>query len=221
MSERIANEKMAEEVKKIKAVNENIENHESLDKNEIEELVYGDAMKFIELFHKSFYEFHENRIKKEEVNDDAGWESTDIVSKIVARIGSLIINLDREVKKENKESSEYKKFFLKVISSIASLIVPRKHNDKNKWRHKSTQTKHSQQPRFWYSKGNANNRNHYSINIELINPQLRRVQVKHRQGSVLGEMTVGRREIYPPKRKRQKYKLNVKSHYRFNNFLMS
>ena len=31
------------------------------------------------------------------------------------------------------------------------------------------------------------------------------VQVKHRQGNVLGEMTVGRREIYPPKRKRQKY----------------
>ena len=32
MSKRIANEKMAEEAKKIKADNENIKNHESLDK---------------------------------------------------------------------------------------------------------------------------------------------------------------------------------------------
>ena len=57
---------MAEEAKKIKTDNENIENHESLDKNETEELVHREAMKFIELFHRSFYEFHENRIKKED-----------------------------------------------------------------------------------------------------------------------------------------------------------
>ena len=30
------------------------------DKNEIEELVHRKAIKIIELFHKSFYEFHEN-----------------------------------------------------------------------------------------------------------------------------------------------------------------
>ena len=60
-------------------------------------------MKFINLFHKSFCTFHENRIKKEEVSADAGLESTDsaisdIVSKIFARIRSPI-NLDIKVKK--------------------------------------------------------------------------------------------------------------------------
>ena len=50
-------------------------------------------MKFIRLFHKSFYEFHEKRIKKEEARADA--DSTDgvisdIVSKIVEKIRSLI-----------------------------------------------------------------------------------------------------------------------------------
>ena len=64
----IANQK----TKKIKTDNENIENHESLDKNEIEDLVHREKMKFIKLFHKSFYEVHENRIKKEEVNTDNG-----------------------------------------------------------------------------------------------------------------------------------------------------
>ena len=62
MSKRIPNKKMAEEVKKIKT--HNVENHESLDKNEIEELVHRKAKKFTKLFHKSFYEFHENRIKR-------------------------------------------------------------------------------------------------------------------------------------------------------------
>ena len=76
-------------------------------------------MKFIELFHKSFYEFHENRIKKEELSADADLDSTDgvisdIVSKIVARIRSLI-NLDREV----THSSKHKKTnFLKVINNF-------------------------------------------------------------------------------------------------------
>ena len=80
-------------------------------------------MKFIKLFHKSSYEFHENRIKKEEVSADVGLESkdsaiSDIVSKIFARIRSLI-NLDREVKKEDKEGSEHKKpNFLKVIDNF-------------------------------------------------------------------------------------------------------
>ena len=80
-------------------------------------------MKFIELFHKSFYKFHENRVKKEEASADAGLDSTDrviseIVSKIVARIRSLI-NLYREVKKENKEGSEHKKpNCLKVIDNF-------------------------------------------------------------------------------------------------------
>ena len=123
MSKRIANEKVAEEAKKMKRNNENIENHKSLDKNEIEELEHRKAIKFIELFHKSFYGFQENRIKKKEVSADADLESTggaisDIVSKIVARIRSLI-NLDREVKKENKDGSEHKKTnFLKVIESF-------------------------------------------------------------------------------------------------------
>ena len=123
MSKRIANEKMAEEAKKIKTNDENIENSKSLDKNEIEELVHRKAMKFITLFHKSFYEFHENRIKKGEVSVDAGLESTDsaisdIVSKIVVRIRSFI-NLDREVKKENKEGREHKETnFLKVIDNF-------------------------------------------------------------------------------------------------------
>ena len=100
MSKRIANEKMAEEAKKMKT-HENIENQESLDKDEIEELLHRKAVKFIELFHKSFNKFQENRMKKEEVSANSGLESTDgaisdIVKKIVAIIRSLI-NLDREV----------------------------------------------------------------------------------------------------------------------------
>ena len=43
---------MAEETKEIKTDNENIEIHNSLDKNKIEELVHKEAMTFIELFHK-------------------------------------------------------------------------------------------------------------------------------------------------------------------------
>ena len=70
-----------------------MENSKSLDKKEIEELADREAMKFINLFHKSFCEFHENRIKKEEARTDA--DSTDgvisdIVSKIVEKIRSLI-----------------------------------------------------------------------------------------------------------------------------------
>ena len=80
-------------------------------------------MKFIELFHKSFYEFHENRIKKEGLSADADLDSTDgvisdIVSKIVIRIRSLI-NLDKEVKEEGKEDSKHNKpNFLKVIDNF-------------------------------------------------------------------------------------------------------
>ena len=70
-------------------------------------------MKFIKLFHKSSYEFHENRIKKEEVSADVGLEFTeavisDVVSKIVARIRTLI-DLDREVKKRTKKAVNTKK----------------------------------------------------------------------------------------------------------------
>ena len=71
MGKRISEEKMADEVKKIKTNNENIDNYKSLDKNEIEKLVDSEATKFIDLFHKSFYEFHENRMKKEEASADA------------------------------------------------------------------------------------------------------------------------------------------------------
>ena len=112
MSKRIATEKMTAETTKIKTDKENIEILDSLDKSEIEELVHREAMKFIKLFYKSFYEIHENRIKKKEVSANAGLESTDdaisnIVSKIVARIRGLV-NLDKEVKKENREGSEHK-----------------------------------------------------------------------------------------------------------------
>ena len=123
MSKRIANEKMAEKAKKIKTDNENIENHVSLDKNEIEELVHREAIKFIKLFHKSFYEFHKSRIKKEEVRADGGLESADgairdIASRTVAKIRSLI-TLDREVKKEKEEGNKHKKpNFLKVIDNF-------------------------------------------------------------------------------------------------------
>ena len=112
MSKRIATEKMTEETTKIKTDKENIEILDSLDKSEIEELVHREAMKFTKNFYKSFYEFYENRIKKKEVSAKAGLESTDdaisnIVSKIVARIRGLV-NLDKEVKKENRECSEHK-----------------------------------------------------------------------------------------------------------------
>ena len=54
-----------------------------------------EAIKCINLFHKSFYEFHENRIKKEEASADADLDSdgskiNGILSKIVGKIGSLI-----------------------------------------------------------------------------------------------------------------------------------
>ena len=95
---------MAEEAKKLKTGNENIENSKSLDKNKIEELVHRETIKFINLFHKSFYQFYENRTKKEEVSANA--DSTDsvisdIVSKIVAKVRSLI-NLDGEAKKTER-----------------------------------------------------------------------------------------------------------------------
>ena len=55
---------MTEEAKKLKTDNENIENSKSLNENEIEKAVDREAKKFINLFHKSCYEFNENRIKK-------------------------------------------------------------------------------------------------------------------------------------------------------------
>ena len=113
---------MTEEAKKMKIDNENIGNSKSLDKNEIEKLIDRDEIKFIKLFHKSFYEFQENRIKKEEISADADLDSadgaiSDIISKIVAKLRCLI-NHDSEVKEENKEGSEHKKSnFLKVIEN--------------------------------------------------------------------------------------------------------
>ena len=76
-------------------------------------------MKFIELFHKSFHEFHENRIKMEEVSANADLDSldgviSDIVSKTVARIRTLI-NLDREVTQNSKHK---KQKFLKAIDNF-------------------------------------------------------------------------------------------------------
>ena len=111
MSEIITNKQMAEEANKIKTDNENIQNHVSFDKNEIEELVHREAIKFIKQFHKSFHEFHENRIKKKGASADAGLESTDgaisdIFSKIVAKIRSLI-NLDRTKKAANKKNQTF------------------------------------------------------------------------------------------------------------------
>lgn len=140
---------MTEEATKIKTDKENIEILDSLDKSEIEELVRSEAIKFIKLFHKSFYEFHENRIKKKEVSADADLESTDgaisdIVSKIVARIRSLI-NLDREVRKAEKEEGKLKKTnFLKGIDNFFHSFFnsTKKTQWQNRRMYKSTQTKH-------------------------------------------------------------------------------
>ena len=101
---------MAEEANKTKIDSENIENSKYFDRNEIDELVDREATKFINLLLKTFYEFHENGIKKEEVSADADLDSedgiiSDILSKIVAKIRSLI-NLDKEEKKENEENKE-------------------------------------------------------------------------------------------------------------------
>ena len=106
----MSNENMAEEANKTKIDNENIENSKYFDRNEIDELVDREATKFINLLLKTFYEFHENGIKKEEVSADADLDSedgiiSDILSKIVAKIRSLI-NLDKEEKKENEENKE-------------------------------------------------------------------------------------------------------------------
>ena len=106
----MSNENMAEEANKTKIDNENIENSKYFDRNEIDELVDREATKFINLLLKTFYGFHENGIKKEEVSADADLDSedgiiSDILSKIVAKIRSLI-NLDKEEKKENEENKE-------------------------------------------------------------------------------------------------------------------
>ena len=47
--------------------------------------------------------------------------------------------------------------------------------------------------------------------IKLVNPRSKRVHVKDKQGNVLREMTVKRRTIYPPKRRKKIYQLNVKN----------
>ena len=106
----MSNENMAEEANKTKIDSENIENSKYFDRNEIDELVDREATKFINLLLKTFYEFHENGIKKEEVSADADLDFedgiiSDILSKIVAKIRSLII-LDKEEKKENEENKE-------------------------------------------------------------------------------------------------------------------
>ena len=106
----MSNENMAEEANKTKIDSENIENSKYFDRNEIDELVDREATKFINLLLKTFYEFHENGIKKEEVSADADLDPedgiiSDILSKIVAKIRSLI-NLDKEEKKENEENKE-------------------------------------------------------------------------------------------------------------------
>ena len=135
---------MAEEAKKLKTDNKNIESSNSLYENEIEKLVDRGTIKFINLFHKCFYEFLWEYNKKEEVSANANLDSEDgvineIYSKIAAKIRS-IINHDREEKKENLESKEQsfgnqKTNLLKVIniSSTPSLIV---HNGKDKRRQK-------------------------------------------------------------------------------------
>ena len=131
---------MAEEVKKIKADNKNIDKYKSLNKNEIEKLVNSEATKFINLFHKRFFEFYENWIKKEEASADADLDSEDVVindilCKIVTKIGSPI-NLDKEEKKENKEGKERslgheKPEFLKIIDNIFHSIFDR--TKKTQW----------------------------------------------------------------------------------------
>ena len=108
MSKRITEKKIAEEVEKIKIDNENIDDYKSLDKNEIEKLVDSEATQFINLFHKSFYEFHENKVKKEEASADADLDSedgviSDIICKIVAKVRSLT-NLDKEEKERTKKA---------------------------------------------------------------------------------------------------------------------
>ena len=87
MSKRINNEKIAEEAKKLKTNNENIENSKPLDQNEIANIVDREAIKFINLFHKSFYEFHENRMKREGAGADADSDSGDgVISDILSKM---------------------------------------------------------------------------------------------------------------------------------------
>ena len=83
------------------------------------------------LLHKSFYKFHENRIKKEEASVDADLDPedgviSDIFCKIVTKIRSLF-SLHKEEKKENEESNEHlldhkKPNFLKVIDNFFHTI---------------------------------------------------------------------------------------------------
>ena len=70
---------MAEEAKKLKTDKKNIESSKSLYENKIEKLVHRETRKFINLFHKSFYEFHENTIKKEEASANGNFDSEDRV----------------------------------------------------------------------------------------------------------------------------------------------
>ena len=59
--------------------------------------------------------------------------------------------------------------------------------------------------RFVAAKEIANACKRYSIKIELLNPQSRRVQVKGKQGNVFRKTTVRRQTIYLLIGKRQRY----------------
>ena len=98
---------MAEMAKEAKILKIDNENSKSLNENEIEKLVDREAKKIMNLFHKSFYEFRKNRIKREEASGNGDLDSkdgiiSDIFSKIAAKIRSPI-NLDKEEKKQNEE----------------------------------------------------------------------------------------------------------------------
>ena len=59
--------------------------------------------------------------------------------------------------------------------------------------------------KFATEKEIANACNRCSIIIKLVNSQSKKVQIKDKQENVLRKMTVRRRTIYLPKRKRERY----------------
>ena len=59
--------------------------------------------------------------------------------------------------------------------------------------------------KFATEKEIANACNRCSIIIKLVNSQSKKVQIKDKQENILRKMTIRRRTIYPPKRKRERY----------------
>ena len=73
-----------------------------------------EADKFITIFHKVFHEYHENRIKKEEVEANI---KSDSVDGLVGDFNKLASKISKIILGQNEKNNEGIKF-LKVIDNL-------------------------------------------------------------------------------------------------------